>query len=388
MSKSTMFSSSDIKSGYWKWQLIGWSGFSIIYTGVDSIHPATKNAPFFIFVLVVFLMFLGGLIFSHLMRSLIIYWGLMKLRVRNQILFLFGLTVMFTLLFWLFYTVLFYISLGAGKLLPSLFSSLLRMEVMQVRGITQQMVSFSFPFIIWNLLYVLIHYDRRNRDAEWQKLLKEKEMMELEARALRAQMNPHFVFNCMNSIKSLIQDGEQEKAINYLTTFSKLIRNLFSQSDKNEITLYDEIETCRHYLQLEAMRFDAGFSYSIELDEQIDLKSVFIPALIIQPFIENAIWHGLVPRGDGGNLQVSIQLDGKNISINIDDNGIGREASRLIKNSIASVHQSKGVNLTQSRLLLDNILQKRIATIQYVDKLDNKGKPAGTKVIISINGEE
>ena len=113
-----------------------------------------------------------------------------------------------------------------------------------------QWLTFSVPFVVWNLSYTLIHYDQRNKNAEWQKLVREKEMVELEARALRAQMNPHFVFNCMNSIKSLIQDGEQEKAVNYLTTFSKLIRNLFSQSDKNEITLYDEIETCRHYLKM------------------------------------------------------------------------------------------------------------------------------------------
>ncbi|MBK6826669.1 MAG: histidine kinase [Chitinophagaceae bacterium] len=312
----------------------------------------------------------------------------MKLRLRNQILFLFGLTALFTLLFWLFFTVFFYISIGAGKLLPFVFSSLLRMEIMQVRGLTEQVISFSIPFIIWNLLYVLIHYDRRNRDAEWKKLVREQEMMELEARALRAQMNPHFIFNCMNSIKSLIQEGQQEKAVNYLTTFSKLIRNLFSQSDKNEITLYDEIETCRHYLQLESMRFDAGFVYSIEIDEHIDLKSVFIPALIIQPFIENAIWHGLVPRGGGGELMIKVHLKGRNINIVIDDNGIGREASRLHKSRLNAVHQSKGINLTQSRLLLDNILQKRKASLQYTDKWDNQGKSAGTKVVISIIVEE
>jgi len=388
MSKNIVFRFSDIKSGYWKWQLIGWGGFSIIYTAVDSIHPSSRNAPFFIFVIVVLLIFLGGLIFSHLMRSLIIYWGLMKLRLRNQVLFLFGLTAMFTLLFWLFFTVFFYISIGAGKLLPFVFSSLLKMEIMQVRGLTEQLISFSVPFIIWNLLYVLIHYDRRNREADWQKLIREKEMVELEARALRAQMNPHFVFNCMNSIKSLIQDGESEKAVQYLTTFSKLIRNLFSQSDKNEITLYDEIETCRHYLQLEAMRFDAGFNYSIEIDEDIDLKSVLIPALIIQPFIENAIWHGLVPRGGGGELMIKIQLKGRNIDIVIDDNGIGREASKHHKSNLNAVHQSKGINLTQSRLLLYNSLQKGKAGLQYTDKLDSQGSSAGTKVVISIIAEE
>src|SRR6185369_4454367 len=106
----------------------------------------------------------------------------------------------------------------------------------------------------------------------------------LEAKALRAQMNPHFIFNCMNSIKSLIQKNEHEKAINYLTTFSKLIRTVFQNSDKREITLYDEIETCRLYTELESMRFGKKFSHEFNINEKLDLKSIMVPALILQPF--------------------------------------------------------------------------------------------------------
>ena len=114
-------------------------------------------------------------------------------------------------------------------------------------------------------------------------------------------MNPHFIFNCLNSIKALIQEKETDKGVKYLTTFSKLIRTLFNNADKKEITLYDEIETCKLYLQLEAMRFDNRFAYSVNIDENIDLKSIYVPALIIQPFIENAIWHGIVPKESDGN---------------------------------------------------------------------------------------
>ena len=121
------------------------------------------------------------------------------------------------------------------------------------------------------------------RKQEQRKAKIEKELLELEAKALRARMNPHFIFNCLNSIKSLIQAHEEEKSITYLTTFSKLIRTLFNNADKKEISIYDEIETCKYYLQLEALRFDAKFSYSITVSENIDLKSVHIPALIIQP---------------------------------------------------------------------------------------------------------
>ena len=126
-----------------------------------------------------------------------------------------------------------------------------------------------------------------------------KKMLELESKALRAQMNPHFIFNCLNSIKALVQKKDEDKAITYLTTFSKLIRTIFQNSDKREITLYDEMETCRLYTQLESMRFGNKFNYSFAVDNTIDLKSVMVPALIIQPFIENAIWHGIMPKEDG-----------------------------------------------------------------------------------------
>ncbi len=222
------------------------------------------------------------------------------------------------------------------------------------------------------------------RKQEREKVKHEKELLELEAKALRAQMNPHFIFNCMNSIKSLIQQHEEEKAVTYLTTFSKLIRTLFNNADKKEISLYDEIETCKLYLQLEAMRFDTKFSYSVNVDENIDLKSLQVPALIIQPFIENAIWHGLVPKGGGGNVSLSVIKSNGNIEIVIEDDGIGRESSRQNKATSGLAHQSKGVNLTQSRLELDNLLQQRKAELEIIDKKDENGKTAGTKVVFKI----
>ena len=147
----------------------------------------------------------------------------------------------------------------------------------------------------------------------------------MEAFALRAQMNPHFIFNCLNSIKSLIQQNENEKAVTYLTTFSKLIRTLFNNADKKQISLFDEIETCKFYLQLEAMRFDSKFSYAVNVDDNIDLKSIHVPALIIQPFIENAIWHGIVPRDTGGHVSLNVLKVNDTIEVAIEDDGIGRE---------------------------------------------------------------
>lgn len=226
------------------------------------------------------------------------------------------------------------------------------------------------------------------RKQERLKARHEKELLELESKALRAQMNPHFIFNCMNSIKSLMQEREIDKGVTYLTTFSKLIRTLFNNADKKEISLFDEIETCKLYLQLEAMRFDTKFSYAVNIDGNIDLKSVQVPALIVQPFIENAIWHGIVPKGKEGNVELSVAKKIGVIEIVIDDNGIGREISKQNKSESSVAHKSKGVNLTQSRLELDNLLRQRNAKLETIDKKDETGIASGTKVIITINEEQ
>lgn len=240
---------------------------------------------------------------------------------------------------------------------------------------------FIITYIIVKLRVKAVRKQERERARH------EKELSELEAKALRAQMNPHFIFNCLNSIKSLIQQHDEEKSVTYLTIFSKLIRTLVNNADKKEISLYDEIETCKLYLQLEAMRFDASFSYSVNVDPDFDLKSIQVPALIIQPFIENAIWHGIVPKGNKGKVALAVIRSGNHIEISIDDNGIGRDSSQQNKSVSGIMHQSKGVNLTQSRLELDNHLRQRHAKLETVDKKDGNGVAIGTKVIITINEE-
>lgn len=221
------------------------------------------------------------------------------------------------------------------------------------------------------------------RKQEQLKTKFEKEMLGMEAKALRAQMNPHFIFNCMNSIKSLIQKNEQEKAVNYLTTFSKLIRTIFQNSDKREISLHEEIETCRLYVQLEKMRSAGKISYAFNIDETIDLKSVMVPALIIQPFIENAIWHGIMPKEEEGKLIVSVAEFNNSICCTIDDNGIGREISKQNKSStVDASHESRGEHLTQARLDLDNLLNDHNTTIEIIDKKDEGGNAAGTTIKI------
>ena len=222
------------------------------------------------------------------------------------------------------------------------------------------------------------------RKQERLKAKHEKELLELESKALRAQMNPHFIFNCLNSIKSLMQENEMDKGVTYLTTFSKLIRTLFNNADKKEISLYDEIETCKFYTQLEKMRFGDKVEFVFNVDEAIDLKDFRVPALILQPFIENSIWHGLIPKETGGIVTISVKKNEGAIQCIIEDNGIGREQSKQFKPQYEATYQSKGIGLTQSRLELDKLLNEREDAIFIIDKVDENGQSEGTKVIISF----
>lgn len=227
-----------------------------------------------------------------------------------------------------------------------------------------------------------INYVRRK---EKERSSHEKELLELESKALRAQMNPHFIFNSLNSIKSLINKNENTTAAIYLTTFSKLIRTLFQHSDKREVSLYEELETCRLYTELEKMRFGDKVDFLFEVDQELDLKDIKVPALVIQPFIENSIWHGLIPKETGGRVFISVKNKGATIECVVDDDGIGRGLSENYKAQFESTHQSKGIGLTQSRLELDKILNDREDAIEIIDKTGPDGRPAGTTVILTFS---
>jgi len=152
--------------------------------------------------------------------------------------------------------------------------------------------------------------------------------------------------------------------------------------------LFDEKETCRLYTQLEGMRFGNKLSYSFDVDETIDLKSIMVPALILQPFIENAIWHGIMPREEGGTIHVTISMKEDKIFCIVEDDRIGRDVSMQKRlNGSPSAHQSKGVRLTQTRLELSNILNQRNASIEIMDKTNGKDEPTGTKVVLAFTEE-
>jgi tetratricopeptide (TPR) repeat protein len=213
----------------------------------------------------------------------------------------------------------------------------------------------------------------------------EKKLADSELQALRAQMNPHFLFNCLNSINSFIIKNNQEKASEYLTKFSKLIRRVLSNSKEKKVTLSNELEALELYIEMEALRFNDKFQYELNIDKDLEVDYIEVPPLIIQPYVENSIWHGLMHKSDkDGKLAIKITQE-KNVLIYvIEDNGIGREASAKIKSKSAERQKSFGMSITKERLKYTNNKKNETTNIVVEDLKDSEGNVAGTRVTIKI----
>ena len=212
----------------------------------------------------------------------------------------------------------------------------------------------------------------------------ERQLQEVEMKALRSQMNPHFLFNSLNSIKNFITQNKSVEAAKHLTTFSKLMRMILSNSKEQLITIHDELAALKIYLDLESMRFEKVFSFDIDVDHSIDQLQCFVPPLLLQPFVENAIWHGLLHKESSGKLEIKVIKEGAMLNINIIDNGIGREKAANLRSKTATKHKSFGLEITKNRL---NILESKykIATqLNIIDLKNPDGKACGTQVSISI----
>ncbi|OJV98510.1 MAG: hypothetical protein BGO52_12065 [Sphingobacteriales bacterium 44-61] len=245
------------------------------------------------------------------------------------------------------------------------------------------LAAISLAGLAYLLIYLRI---KAVRKEEQQFANFERQASALKEQALRAQMNPHFIFNCLNSIKVLIQEDNKKNAIIYLTTFSKLIRNQLNNTQEL-VTLHSELETCRLYVQLEALRFGDSIVYEFITNKEIDLHSIEVPPLIIQPFIENAIWHGILPK-NGGRVTVTIRQEPDCFICMIDDDGIGREMSIRNKSGQTSTYESKGMKLVQSRLNLHNTISQYGGTAEVLDKYDEEGKPIGTTIILKFTRQQ
>jgi LytS/YehU family sensor histidine kinase len=212
----------------------------------------------------------------------------------------------------------------------------------------------------------------------------QQQATELEMQALRAQMNPHFIFNCLSSINRFILINKTEEASDYLTKFSRLIRMALHNSEKTLITLESELEALRLYLDLERLRFKNAFDYSITFINSIDTNAVYIPPMLIQPFAENAIWHGLMHKKGVGCLEIQMCSEDKALTCVIMDNGIGRDKAGTLNSKSAEKNKSMGVEITTSRLALLNKSKNEAAIFNIEDLFDEDGKSSGTKVTLKM----
>lgn len=208
-----------------------------------------------------------------------------------------------------------------------------------------------------------------------------KKVGEMKLMALRSVMSPHFVFNVLNSIQYYIAKNDRRNAISYLSTFSKLIRSILTHSVNNKIRLSEELDMLRNYIELELIRFETKFTYTITIDDDIDPEVIEIPSLLIQPFVENAILHGLYARKEAGKLDITVRNDDDRVLFLIEDNGIGRKAAREMKSRNLSSHRSVGMKLTEERLKLINRNQDISLAIE--DLVDGD-VALGTRVVISV----
>jgi hypothetical protein len=234
--------------------------------------------------------------------------------------------------------------------------------------------SFGAAFLFMIIAMLVITQNR---------LKAKKEKIELEQKQLLAQINPHFMFNCLNSIQQFVLQKDTANATKYLSDFALLMQQTLDNSKDGIISLRREREYLANYLMFEQMRFEEKFSYSIHIPSDINQDELFLPAMIIQPFAENAVKHGLCNLEDRkGMLRISFRIDGNELVCEIDDNGIGMQEARKLKETSYLKYQSHGMDITSKRLALVSGHKNIHYAIQTDEKTDSTGNATGTKITV------
>lgn len=209
--------------------------------------------------------------------------------------------------------------------------------------------------------------------------------LEADIKTLKSQINPHFIFNSLNAIKMLIQQGDNDKATKYLIKFSAFLRLIMEQVTATKITLEEELQFSEVYLQLEALRFDGSFEYQIEIPEDLDTSFYDVPSLILQPFLENAIWHGLLHKEGQREVNIHVHMRDEDLICSIEDNGIGRARSaQLNAHNNTFRKTSVGIKNTTERIRLFEQLYRIGIQVNIEDLVDPEGAALGTRVVIVI----
>lgn len=271
-----------------------------------------------------------------------------------------------------------------------------------VSSVKESLVAFRIAFPLWQrwwfvmlavglLVYGIVSFVkyrleivRKEEELKQSRIRLEKELQTSILSALRVQMNPHFIFNAMNTIQSYIFENDKEKASQYLNNFSELIRMVLDMSTRENITIDEEIRSLTLYLELEKMRFEENFTYSIQKETLSNTEFLKIPSMLIQPYVENAIKHGLFHKPGDKWLNINIVSKGNVLEVTIDDNGIGREEAFRKQASRIGGHKSFSTVANAKRLELLNATRNQEIGVEYTDKKDNFGNSLGTKVVLRV----
>lgn len=255
--------------------------------------------------------------------------------------------------------------------------TLAKAEIGKQKIIRNAIIAVSFIALLAGIFLFLGFRKRQKIKAEQKEILLKAEISETELKALRAQMNPHFIFNALNSIADYINKNDAKSADHYLGKFAKLMRGILENSEEKEIPLSVELKMLEFYIQLEALRLKNKFDYEIKISEDVDPQKVAVPPMILQPFVENSIWHGLSKKDDAtGKILIEISKETDLINCIITDNGIGR------KNKADNTGKSYGIKLTKERIALFSKNQNIQSGVFYTDLEE------GTKVEIKLPLEE
>ncbi len=225
---------------------------------------------------------------------------------------------------------------------------------------------------------------RLQHELALQKFQSEQQLSELEMQALRAQMNPHFIFNSLNSINRFILQNDRAQASEYLTKFSRLVRMILQNSQASLISLESELESLKLYLEMESLRFNHHFEYKISFPKDLDIEVLKVPPLIIQPYVENAIWHGLMHKDEKGHLDVDVGQENDYLRVRILDDGIGRQRAAELSSKSATKHKSMGLRITAERIAMMQNANGSQSLVTINDLMNADGTAAGTEVTIKI----
>jgi tetratricopeptide (TPR) repeat protein len=247
----------------------------------------------------------------------------------------------------------------------------------------QRLLILLFAATAILVAFIALFILRALKAAQREKVIAEQQKSLMELKALRAQMNPHFIFNAINSIQHFILKNDPDEAQKHLNKFAKLIRKVLENSRKETITLSEEIAMLQLYTELESVRFSSKFQYSFVVGDHLNPDQIMVPPLLIQPFVENAIWHGLMHlKGRPGKLLINFEQQDGTLKCVIDDNGIGRNASQEMRPE--AKHEPMGLSITHERVNLLNEAYHTHINVMITDKTNEDGSAAGTKVEVNI----